>query len=104
MEKWIFVNNITSLDKLYYLTKAVSENNLTDNNQAKFLMNVLNEHGANRKEANNHPINYVLFYNMIYKDENFYRVTNFGLFLINNYDKLLSDRQLRAEFFFYILT
>ena len=87
MEKWIFVNNITSLDKLYYLTKAVSENNLTDNNQARFLMNVLNEHGANRSEANNHPINYVLFYNMVYKDDSFYKVTNQGLFLINNYNK-----------------
>jgi len=103
MEKWIFVNNITSLDKLYYLTKAVSENNLTDNNQARFLMNVLNEHGANRSEANNHPINYVLFYNMVYKDDSFYKVTNQGLFLINNYNKLISDKQLRAEFFFDVL-
>lgn len=103
MEKWIFVNNITSLDKLFYLTKAVNENNLTDDNQAKFLMDTLNEHGANRNEANNHPINYVLFYNMVYKDGNSYKTTNQGLFLINNYKRLMIDKQFRAEFFFSVL-
>lgn len=103
MEKWIFVNNITSLDKLYFLTKAIKENNLTDDNQAVFLMKVLNEHGANRNEANNHPINYVLFYNMVYKELMFYRVTINGNFLIDNYEQLKNDKQLRAEFFFEVL-
>lgn len=103
MEKWIFVNNITSLNKLYYLTKAVKDNYLTEDNQAVFLMNILNENSANRTESNNHPINYVMFYRMVYKDGNVYKVTENGQYLIDNYNNISSNNTVKAEFFFSVL-
>ena len=103
MEKWIFVNNITSIDKLYLLTKTISENEITEENHAVKLMNALNQNGANRTEANNHPINYVLFYNMVYFDGKTYKPTENGVYLINNYTNLINDKKLCAEFFFNVL-
>lgn len=103
MEKWIFVNNITSIDKLYLLTKTISENEITEENHAVNLMNALNQNGANRTEANNHPINYVLFYNMVYFDGKTYKPTENGVYLINNYTNLINDKKLCAEFFFNVL-
>lgn len=103
MEKWIFVNNITSLEKLYLLTKAVKEKNITKFNHTSELMHVLNNNGANRTEANKHPINFVLFYNMVKLEEDRYKPTNNGVYLIDNYNKLVSNKKLRAEFFFKVL-
>ncbi len=103
MDKWIFVNNITSIDKLYLLTKTVSEVEINKNNSAVELTNVLNQNGANRNVANNHPINYVLFYKMVYLDGNTYKTTDYGNYLIKNYEKIISDKKLCAEFFFNVL-
>ena len=103
MEKWIFVNNITSLDKLYLLTKTVHDNNITEDNHARLLMDALNANGANRNEANNHPINYVLFYNMVYFDGYTYKLTENGIKLLNEYNKIVADKKYRAEFFYCIL-
>ena len=103
MDKWIFVNNITSIDKLYLLTKTIAENEINEENHAVKLMTALNQNGANRNEANNHPINYVLFYKMVYLDGHIYKTTNFGNYLINNYVKIINDKKLCAEFFFNVL-
>ncbi len=103
MEKWIFVNNVTSLDKLYLLTKTISETEINKDNHAIKLMDALNQNGANRNEANNHPINYVLFYKMVYLDGDIYKTTNHGNYLINNYEKIVTDKKLCAEFFFNVL-
>ncbi len=103
MKKWIFVNNITSLDKLYYLTKTVSENIVTENNHARLLMNALNANGANRNEANNHPINYTLFYDMTYFDGNEFKLTANGERLLKEYEKIKNNKKYRAEFFFTVL-
>ena len=103
MDKWIFVNNITSIDKLFLLTKTISENEITEENHAIKLMNALNQNGANRNEANNHPINYVLFYKMVYLDGHIFKTTDYGKYLINNYERIISDKKLCAEFFFNVL-
>lgn len=103
MEKWIFVNNITSLDKLYCLTKTIKENVITEDNHARMLMDALNENGANRTEANSHPINYALFYNMVYLDNHIYKLTSDGNSLLDNYNKILDDKKYKAEFFFMLL-
>ncbi len=103
MDKWIFVNNITSFEKLYILTKAVKEKEITINNHKEELMKSLNESGANRNEMNNHPLNFILFYNMIYLDNEVYKVSNNGDFLLENYNLLNDDQKLKAEFFFNVL-
>lgn len=103
MDKWIFVNNITSIDKLYLLTKTVSETEINEDNHAIKLMTALNQNGANRTEANNHPINYVLFYKMVYLDGHIYKTTEYGNYLVNNYEKIITDKKMCAEFFFNVL-
>ena len=65
MDKWIFVNNVTGLEKLYILTKTVKEKTVTPENNNELFMNALNENGSNRTDANSHPLMYILFYNMI---------------------------------------
>ena len=103
MDKWIFVNNITSLDKLYILTKIISEKKVTIENHTKVLMDELNRNGAKRNEANSHPINYVLFYNMVYCNDGIYKTTDYGDFLVKNYKKIKDDKRECAEFFFNVL-
>ena len=103
MEKWIFVNNITSLDKMYHLVKTINENIVTESNHAELLMKALNENGASRNEANSHPINYVLFYNMVYNDGSVYKLTLYGKKLLDDYKIILEDKKYKSCFFFEVM-
>ena len=38
MDKWIFVNNVTGLEKLYILTKTVKEKTVTPENNNELFM------------------------------------------------------------------
>ena len=103
MDKWVFVNNITSLDKLYILTKKVNDDVINIANQKEALMNTLNENGANRNEANTHPINYILFYNMVKYNEENYTLTKYGKELLEKYNKIETLDKIRAKFFFKVM-
>ncbi len=102
MEKWVFVNNIINFDKLYYLTKAVKEEVVTVLNHEQVLLEVLNRNGANRNEANSHPLKYILFYRMVELVDGRYVPTLVGDYLINHYNELLEDKVKRAKFFFMV--
>lgn len=103
MKKWIFVNHITSLDKLYLLTKTIKNEVVTESNHTEVLMNALNRNGAKRTEPNSHPIRFVLFYLMVELKNDRYVLTKDGEDLLKNYDKILKDKKYKSSFFFNLL-